>query len=131
FSKRVGDRASPRLSHYVLVRAETTIRIFDEVSRLVFSVRPAYSSRQAVVSPMRTERHPEMNSGDRPKYFDRGSRLCYRRPWRRPGATRRLFLSPPSSHGALKFWGENHHELTVVAPTGFEPVFTVRHALAV
>jgi len=30
----------------------------------------------------------------------------------------------------MKFRGENHHEITVVAPTGFEPVFTVRHALS-
>src|SRR5215831_3105186 len=40
---------------------------------------------------MSTERHSEMNSGDRPKYVNRGSRLCYRRPWRRPGADRSLF----------------------------------------
>src|SRR5215475_11923159 len=40
---------------------------------------------------MSTERHSEMNSGDRPKYVDRGSRLCHRRPWRRPGADRSLF----------------------------------------
>jgi hypothetical protein len=30
----------------------------------------------------------------------------------------------------LKFWGEKHHEITVVAPRGFEPVFSVRHALS-
>ena len=29
----------------------------------------------------------------------------------------------------MKFRGENHHEITVVAPTGFEPVFSVHHGL--
>src|SRR5262245_14595913 len=55
-----------------------------------FPCRHRTQEGQAVIL-MSTERHPEMNSGDRPKYFDRGSRLCYRRPWRRPGADRSLF----------------------------------------
>jgi len=36
--------------------------------------------------------------------------------------------SDPTPQG-MKFRGENYHEIAVVAPTGYEPVLAVRHAL--
>src|SRR5262249_8773729 len=71
-----------------------TQRIFDEFSGLVLSVPTAYSTRQATLMPMSAERSLDMNGGDGPKSFDRGSRRCYGRPWRRPSGGRSVFQTP-------------------------------------
>ena len=39
------------------------------------------------------------------------------------GSEKRIHVPPPRG---MKFRGEYHHEITVVAPTGFEPVFWSR-----
>src|SRR5215467_1454420 len=71
-----------------------TQRIFDEFSGLVLSVPTTYSTRQATLMPMSAERSLDMNGGDGPKSFDRGSRRCYGRPWRRPSGGRSVFQTP-------------------------------------
>ena len=44
--------------------------------------------------PGNTERSLDMNGGDGPKHFDRGSRRCYGRPWRRLSRGRSVFQTP-------------------------------------
>src|SRR5437899_8216358 len=53
------------------------------------------------------------------------SRTSSRR-WKRStttGSEKRIHIPPPRG---TKLRGENHHEIAVVAPTGFEPVFESR-----
>src|SRR5215468_3200740 len=85
--------------------------------------------------------HAEQSCYAEPETSDWSKNSCAMRTCKPPPATRRspsrtfgrdwrrstargnetgIHVPPP---GALKFWGENHHEITVVAPTGFEPVF--------
>src|SRR5262249_28592897 len=60
----------------------------------------------------------------------RSRRRIFGRRWTRSttrGNEIGIHIPPPKG---IKFRGENHHEITVVAPTGFEPVFGRGHVFA-